>query len=300
MVFRLEDNVGPLVLRRVRVDFPAAGDRLITSWKDGVHAKDNRVGPVIEACTFAGLLDDSINISSDTAMATDVVSATEFRLTDPGFAVGDDVLVVDPAAGRVLAETRVAAVRDDAAGRIVVLADPLDPAAIVTGRMRPHQDLAATHFYDTSRSNRGFVVRGCTFLPQRRHGLLVRSSDGVIEGNSFAGVGGSAVWLGNEIGSYYEGPFPARVVVRGNAIRDCQGPAIVIRSETLRAAAPLTGHIEVLDNEITVPPGRPGVVIARARDIRLAGNRIRDTAGQEPPGGGIEAADSVDVTVEPP
>lgn len=167
MTVLLAGNVGPLARRRVNVDFSPGSDRLITSWKDGVHCKGNRVGPTIE-------------------------------------------------------------------------------------------------------------------------------------GNSIDGLGGSGVWLGNEIGSFYEGPFPARVTVRGNVIRATQGPAIVIRTHLLRAGSPLIGPIDVLDNDITVLPGRPAVAISRGRDVRLVGNRIHDSTGAVPPQGGIEVTAAVDVTVEPP
>jgi hypothetical protein len=46
--------------------------------------------------------------------------------------------------------------------------------------------------------------------------VLARTSGGLIEGNSFIGVGGSGIYLGNEIGSFYEGPFPANITIRNN------------------------------------------------------------------------------------
>lgn len=299
MVCAIVRNDGLVTLRRMAITFRPDTDRLITTWKDGMHCKDNRIGPVIESCFFEGMLDDSINLGANTAMAKDVLSPTAFRLTHGMFEPGESVLVITPLGDARPFTTTVAAVRDEPQGRIVTLADAV-PGKVVPGRMRPHEDVPATHFYNTSRCNRGFIVRGCTFLPQRRHAMLVRAPDGLIEENVIDGVGGAAVWAGNEIGSFYEGPFPTGITMRGNRIRRTQGTPIVITSWIKSGADPITGQISVQDNDITPPPGRPGVLIERARDVVVVNNAIHDAAGKTLGDGGIRTTESVNVTIKNP
>lgn len=293
MNFALVRNEGRITLRRVRIEFGSDPTRVVTTWRDGVHCKNNRVGPLIEDCHFEGMLDDSINLSADTAMASAMVSEREFRLHGAPFAVGDRVMVFDPVASRVVGETRVAERRGEGTQATVVLADPV--AGVVTGSKRPHADVRATHFYNLDRTNSGFVVRGCTFLSQRRHAVLVRSNGGVIENNRIEGVGGSAVSMGNELGSFYEGPFPHDNIIRNNSIADTQGTAIAIYSNALGRDGRHTRNIEVRDNRIRVLPGKRAISLAGTARVTLAGNSLSGPGGAPagPEALSIERSDEV-------
>lgn len=270
MVFGVSHNEGLIRLRRLAVRFKPESDRLCTTWRDGIHSKDNRVGPVIEDCYFAGMLDDSINMGANTAMAREVRSETEFVLTGAPFRVGDDVLVWDPVSGRTLAETAVTGLHRERGGVVVILRDEV--THVVVGQKRAHTDIASTHFYNLSCCGRGFVIRNCTFKPQRRHAMLVRAPDGLIENNLIDGVGGSAVSLGNEMGSFYEGPFPDNTVVRNNTIRNTQGTAIQVYTRTQSQTAVVTQGVQIRNNTITVLPGRKGIEVTRVRDAVVEGN----------------------------
>lgn len=277
MNFSINRNEGRITLRNCRIAFKPDSTRIVTTWKDGVHAKDNRVGPLIEGCYFEGMLDDSINLSANTAMATAIVSPTTFVLTGPAFAAGDRVMVFDPVTGRI----QTTQVREAAAqGREyrVTLADPVE--GVVTGR-KQLEHIKSTHFYNMSYANDGFIVRHCTFKPQRRHALLVRCSNGVFEGNTVDGVGGAAVWMGNEMGHFYEGPFPTQNVIRHNTIRNTQATAIHIYTQTAGGRASHTRDIRVEGNTITVRPGRIGIAVRNAAGVTLDGNRILDQGGKE-------------------
>ncbi len=81
MTSRLEYNTGPITFDGFQLRFrPGFDERMVTNWRDGMHCKNNRVGPIIKNCHFEGLLDDSINISSDTIMAAEVLSDRQLRL----------------------------------------------------------------------------------------------------------------------------------------------------------------------------------------------------------------------------
>jgi len=276
MVFGVSHNEGPIALRKLNVRFKPDTSRICTTWRDGIHSKDNRVGPVIEDCYFEGMLDDSINMGANTAMAREVRSDTEFVLMGAPLGPGDEVLVWDPVTGRTLSRTTVASLRRDRNGVIVTLRDAVPN--VVVGRKRPHQDIASTHFYNLSRCGRGFIVRNCTFKPQRRHALLVRAPDGLIENNLIDGVGGSAVVLGNEMGSFYEGPFPNNTIVRNNTIRNTRNTAICVYTRTTNQAAEMTHGVQIRNNTITVLPGKKGIEVKHARDVVVKDNVVRDSA----------------------
>ncbi|MDP6629547.1 MAG: right-handed parallel beta-helix repeat-containing protein [Kiritimatiellia bacterium] len=276
MNYAITRNEGLITLRNNKITFKPGSTRICTTWKDGMHVKDNRVGPLIEGCYFEGMLDDSINISANTAMATKIISPTEFQLMGPAFSAGDDVMVFEPKTGKI---RMTMVVKATAQGRdhLVTLADPME--GVITGR-KQREHVKSTHFYNMSYVNNGFIVRNCTFKPQRRHALLVRCSNGLFEGNTVDGVGGAAVWMGNEMGSFYEGPFPTNNIVRNNTINNTQLPAIKIYTRA-GGKAKLTRNIKVEDNTITVLPEKLGISVLNAASVECRGNRILDQQGTD-------------------
>lgn len=295
MDFAIIKNQGRITLKGNRVMIKPGTERLISTWRDGMHCKNNRIGPCIEDCRFEGMLDDSINLSADTAMAARVISDREFQLVGPSFAAGDRVLVFDPARCRILAETRVARLSQTNGANTVVLADAA--TGVTPGRKQPHTDIRSTQFYNLDYVNAGFIVRGCTFLPQRRHAILVRGCNGLIESNRVDGIGGSAVSMGNELGSFYEGPFPHDNLIRGNVIENTRLTAIQIYSRGLQRQGQLTHDIQVVDNQITLRPGAAGIVVESARRVTLTGNRILDVHGQPLRDQGVQIKNASDVRV---
>lgn len=273
MNFAIARNEGRITLNGIKIGFRPGSDRLVSTWKDGMHCKDNRVGPTIEECYFEGMLDDSINISANTAMAREAISDTEFKLVGPAFGVGDDVMVFDPVSGEIVVETTVASTEPSRGGAHVVLKDPAP--GVVTGTKRPHKDIRSTHFYNMSYINRGFVVRECVFKPQRRHAMLIRGCYGVIKGNIVDSVGGAAVQMGNEMGSFYEGPFPHHNKIVENIFSDTQTTTINVYTKTLnREGVSHTRNIDILENKIKTLPGVEAIVVRNAARVRNFGNAI--------------------------
>ncbi len=283
MIFSISRNEGRIILRRNKIMFEPGTANLCTAWKDGIHCKDNRIGPIIEDFFFEGMLDDSINIGANTAMAVEVFSSTEFLLKGPAFSPGDKVMVFDPVSGEIMAKTRVVKLKKNGKGinrrkTHLVLADPIE--GVITGSKQKYIDKKSTHFYNMSYSCNDFVIRNCIFKPQRRHAMLIRGSNGVIENNTIDSVGGGAVFMGNEMGSFYEGPFPTNNIIRNNTIRNTQRNAIYIFTKQLKGSFKHTKNIIVEDNSITVLPGKLGIVIKKAGNVTLKGNRILDQQGK--------------------
>jgi len=281
MNFAINRNEGRITLRNNSITFKPDSTRICTTWKDGMHVKDNRIGPLIEGCYFQGMLDDSINVSSNTAMATKVISPTTFRLMGPAFSAGDDLMVFFPKSGKTQ-RTKVVTATAKGKEHTVTLADPVE--GVIPGR-KQRKHIQSTHFYNMSYINDRAIIRNCTFKPQRRHAILIRCSNSIIEGNTVDRVGGSAVWMGNEMGSFYEGPFPHNIIIRNNTIRNTQRTAIYIFTKSLGGKAKHTRDIRVEGNTITVLPGHQGISVRNAARVEQKGNRIFDQNGRGETGG---------------
>jgi hypothetical protein len=271
MVFGIRHNIGPVTVRGCTVTWLPGSDRLIASWRDGVHCKNNRVGPLIENCRFEGLFDDSINLSADAVMVKKVIAPDQFELTSAGFEPGDQVGVFRP--GRGEWDTGFSVVESD--GAIVTLNRPA--GEINPGEMRPKKDVESTQFYNLSCANDGFIVRNNFFGIQRRHAVLARCR-GLIENNEIDGVCGRALEFCNESGSFYEGPFPRGLRVRGNRISNTAWPPVVIRTKGPDGMKPVTGDILFEDNKIIFDEGAP-VELECVEDITFRQNRFFRTDG---------------------
>jgi lysophospholipase L1-like esterase len=86
------------------------------------------------------------------------------------------------------------------------------------------------------------------------------------------------VVLGNEMGSFYEGPFPNHTIVRNNTIRHTQGTAIDVYTRARHPGAAMTHGVEIRDNRITVLAGMKGIDVRQARDVLVKGNVVMDPA----------------------
>jgi hypothetical protein len=285
----VQNNHGRITFRGFKVMVRPGTDRVISNWRDGMHCKDNRVGPLIEHCYFESLLDDSINMSQNTMMAERTISPDTFRLTKfPGSVpwtkettvvrLGDRLMVLYPTTGEYLGPFKVTKVGDDL--QTITLDKPLQD--VVTGRIVSQKDKLATHFYNLDQSNAGFVIRNNIFGPQRRYAILARSENGVIENNLIVGTGGAAIELSNEFGIFYEGPIARNVVIRNNTIRDCSGTPISIDSSTGENRTRQARNIRITDNFIETAEG-PAIRITNAQDIVIENNRCVRPDGAELP-----------------
>lgn len=277
----IQHNHGRITFRGYRVLVRPGTDRAISNFADAIHCKDNRVGPLIEQCYFQGMLDDSINMSQNTMMAEKIISPDTFRLTKhPGPMVpwtkesamvreGDRFMVLFPTTGEYLGPFKVTKVGTD--WQTVTLEKPLEN--VVAGQIRSTTDVNATHFYNLDQSNAGFVIRNNLFGPQRRHAILARSENGLIENNLIVGTGGAAIELSNEFGFFYEGPIARNVVIRNNTIRDCYGTPIIVGSATGKTPTRQARNVRITNNLIETAES-PAIRITNAQDIVVENNRF--------------------------
>ena len=288
MTSRMEYNTGPITFDRFQVRFrPGFDDRMVSNWRDGMHCKNNRVGPIIENCYFEGLLDDSINISSDTIMAAKVLSDRQFRLcnwrgviawnTDnSSVEVGDPYMAFYPETGEYLGPFVV--VEIDPNNHALVTFDKPVPN-VVTGRIQRHVDNKATQFYNINVMSDGYIVRNSTFVKQRRDAIRARGTNGLIEGNLVDGVNGNAVMLANDFGHFYEGPFSQNTVIRNNRFLNTEWTPIKAHTAPLNCPNPMVQGIVIEDNEIVVMT-EYAIELENVADVVIRNNTIRTADGQ--------------------
>lgn len=266
----LTKNVGELVLYGLAIKIKEGTDRVASIWRDGVHAKDNKIGPKIIGCFFEGLLDDSINIGSNASMVTETISSGEYLFTKNDYNIGDHLSVFTPLSDHV-DEVQVVAFGEFEGKKTIKLSD--DRLKVVKGEMRKNRDSKSTQFYNMSYSNTGFVVANNVFRFQRRHAALIRASHGFFFGNYVDGVSGSGISIGNETGSFYEGPFPVGVVVLNNVFKNTGDIAIKVYSDAVSGGFRPVNNILVVRNKVE-NSGNGGSIFFRNAEGVIVGNDI--------------------------
>jgi len=228
MTHSFSENIGRIYVKGVNISFRPGTDRLITTPRDGFHCKHNVIGPIIEDGFYEGMLDDAINISVCPYWVKEDLGDNRYLIADSGFSPhkGDSIIAYTPKSGLVTKNLKILNIelQPTPAGQqgvwnIITLDKSIPEVALHQGNnLFPGGDdkLAFTGLYNVSESCKDYIIRNNIFREQRRHGVLARSSGGLIEGNSFIGVGGCGIYLGNEIGNFFEGPFPANITIRNN------------------------------------------------------------------------------------
>ena len=224
----LTDNRGRVRVNGAKITHKPGSDRVIVNIKDGFHVKHNAIGPIIENCLIEGIMDDAINISVCPYWVKEDLGDHRYLVAEVAFSprVGDRLMAYAPQSGSVTPELKVLSVEAQTPPKghrgkwnIIQLDQPITRLALHTMRdLFPggHDRLPFTGLYNLDACGKDFIVRNNTFLEQRRYALLARGVGGLFEGNLVKNNNGSGVMLCNEIGSFYEGPFPRKITIRGN------------------------------------------------------------------------------------
>ena len=218
--FSGSSNYGKLTLKNCVLTWREGSKDMISSWRDGSHFKNNKVGPTLDGCRFEGMLDDAINISAAPAFVIKEFSPTSFQMRRFGFSEGDRIGLLYGNTGEWKEGLRAAKgskglhLNIDKPVKFTVW-KPIPEYDIVSGNS--NANALATQFFNMEYINDGFAVRNCRFGVQRRCSMIIRAHNGVIENNVIDG--GSGICISNEVGSWFEGPLPKNIVVRNNSIK---------------------------------------------------------------------------------
>ena len=200
-VFSINGNDGRITFDRVRVQPKDPLFCPISSWRDCIHAKDNRGGLTFVGCDFSGNEDDVLNMSNTMLEVTDVaadgtVTAWGMNYDNGAFHriyPGDTVTAIDFVSGKLYGTTKVKDVLSPEPGKIrLALVDDLGLAA---GSTRLSiEEFACPHS----------LIRGCRFSGTVR----IRGS-AVVENTDFDLL---QMWTAYE--NICEGPIPKDITYR--------------------------------------------------------------------------------------
>lgn len=271
-------NEGKITLNNFAVRYKPGTDRLLSSDADGVHCQQNRVGPTIENCYFEGMADDSVNIYTPPCVVKSVISPTELIVSQGSdMRPGDLLQVFDPRSANVRSEVKALAVKTEGDTYNLTLEKSVD--GIQAGKDFREADT----IYNLSACGAGYVICNNTMRNHRRHGILLRAGNGIVEGNTIDDVAGLGIVLTNEPG-WPEGPIPWDVVIRNNTINGCgygagygdssRGASILVQGIGLNGQLgekrPIH-DITISGNRFTNTPGG-AIFVGGARGVRISGN----------------------------
>lgn len=293
----LEDNCDWTTYYRCRVDRrPPATDpvrradpRLRSLNADAFHSISAVKGPAYLQCAARFMGDDCINICGDyhliTAAEGRVLRVLSKQREGINIAAGDTVELLSYA-GLRLPDARVVSLAPDSEvteaekqflakqGMDAGLKRYLTGARTFRLTLDREVDLPlGSAICSTSRTGNGFMVRGCDFGFNRSRGILVKGSDGVIEGNTLVGNVMAAIMVAPEWW-WLESGSSNNVQILGNTIRDCGDVAIAVYAfGGTPAVAPAGAHsnITISGNNMTGCP-LPNILVTSTKGLDLGQN----------------------------
>jgi hypothetical protein len=257
------------------------GDRWFAGNADGVHLRNNRIGPWIEGFRINAVGDDGVALYSRPVRASQtwpdgqrnaLIITREFFDLEPG----DQVSFFNPEEGRIFLETYVETVEPVGRDFRVTFKDDI-PRELAFGTSLQDDD----QIWNRSTSSGNFMIRNSSFTNVRRFGVVFRAKTGVVENNVFDGTSSSAVLFFNET-QYPNGLYCSDIIIRNNTINDAafdSQPLGVIVMEFRRRQ---TGHnaadqgprrILIENNQITNSAATT-IELGSVRDIVLRGNTL--------------------------
>jgi hypothetical protein len=274
-------------LKGIQVKRKGGCDRLITTNSDGVHSQQDIRGPQIEGCFFEAMADDGVNIYARPNRITVLISEKVIRIEPGGqLEAGDEIQIFDPEKGYLLYQGLVEEVGRQPDGDLRVgLKDNVE-------MIRP--GAVNWQLYNLSRCGSGFLVKDSIFQNHRRHGMMLKSTQGLVENVRIRDVGGLGIVIGNDP-DWPEGVIPSQINVSGLSVEAVgfsrwygsldRGAAIQILTKVLNGRAPASravSHIHLENTLISAPPGA-ALVIDGAEEVTIKNMDIHYTEEQAQP-----------------
>jgi parallel beta-helix repeat protein len=254
--------------------------RLISSAADAVHVADNTGDLIIEDSTFSYQGDDGLNIHGAVGGSAQPgqtflrwTVGGEGAYSPYGWVANDPIGFFDGAFG-FYGTTSFRSVSHPPTGLQLNFA-----AATPRG---------ASQLGDLSRVSARYVIRNNTFSYNRARGILLESSLGIIENNTFIGQTAQAIVVGALSGS--EGPGVQNTIFRGNhfsnvgSLRTSPLPpqasseAVLVAVQGANAPSPHPVFENLIFDGNTFDDLQgPGLVLSAANDVVLTNNHLVNT-----------------------
>ena len=206
--------VGPVTVDDFRMIYRPGSNHWITATADGVHIQGGPGAVTLVNSAFVGLLDDAMNLYQwrslvDTVLADDLVVLG----TDGGAmpVVGDTMEFFDTVTQQLLGVSRIAAITD-VSGEGPHQRGTLHLETPIKG-MSGKEASVPTQGYLQRHEFAGSVIRNNLFKNLRGRGLVLHTTDTLIENNRFENISNHGIhgWYG-----YQEGLRIRRMTVRNN------------------------------------------------------------------------------------
>lgn len=259
-----------MFIRNCVIEAKPGSGRLQSTNADGVHAKFNRIGPVVENNRFTQMDDDAVNIGSG-MLRVCRQEAPDQLLVDVLYDLkpGDTVYIVSGETGGHLGEAKVVhaelalwrdgravRVKLDQAVNIPMTVEDIDgpTSRIPPVRMPMNDRPLPTLLASPEGAGKGAIVRNNHFYRHRARAILIRSPQGLVENNLFEDLEGPGLITGQEFG-FLEGPAAQGLTVSGNTFRNIKRSNIHISHEDQYHQDNGTGYIAsditIQDNTFT-------------------------------------------------
>jgi len=258
---------------------------------DGFHSKHASIGPTYTECLVGYNGDDGIAVNGDYHIITET---NENQLTvigkaglEPNIEVGDSVELVSYSGERV----PNGKVQSISVGRAVIQSErnflnnqifngeaedtpnAINTYTIVIDRAidLPLGSLIAS----ANRLGNGVKVMNCTVGPTRSRGILIKSSDVLVSGNTVIGTWGQGIKMSPEY-SWLEAGTGENIKVVNNTVSDSHEAAIAIYAIGGNRETGLVGshrNVEIIENQISGSVN-PGIAVTSTSDLFLENNTI--------------------------
>lgn len=279
-------------------------DRLRAGIADALHSKYAKIGPTIEECVLEHSGDDCIAIngnfypvyqSNETEKSISFLSTTS-NVSDVRIKVGDKLVCVNNdgsirgnaivtsiiQSGKVTETQRV--------GAFSKLTSVREATTFTNGFKAVLDNWVAGStvcdvVYSNDRIGSGFKVINNQVGHNRSRAILIKASDGLIDGNRIVGSAMSGIAIAPEF-YWMEGGCPSNIIIRNNYIENCmfesnmsgssQFAALVVVSQAPNGQfSPAGGlnNISIYKNTIVNCP-QPCIGITSTKGLRLYDNII--------------------------
>ena len=275
------NNEGKITFRNCTLTWREGSKDMISSWRDGSHFKNNKIGPTLENCVFEGMLDDAINISAAPAFVTKKINETTYMMRRTSFFEGNDIALMYGQSGKWVEGFKA---KKGSVGLKLCVDKPIDFTMwqeisnydIVSGNSRKNSK--ATQFFNMSYINNGFAIRNCKFGVQRRYSMIIRAHNGIIENNTI--TGGTGIMIANEFGSWFEGPLPHNIVIKNNVVKSpvARNPFTIAGNFPAKTKTDFNFNITAENNTVYFNPKMKyvGILVRDCKGIKLANNTFFD------------------------
>lgn len=267
----------------IRIKAAPRDGRWLTAGADGCFNFSGREGPWVEGCHFEALGDDNLIVKGYRAHCINVVNEQTFDLVhgsmrfdrpQPDFeafltrdedwkwevAPGDSLTVMDPLERAIASRPVVTEVEELRYG-VRVRVDRRIP------NIRKGTDYeTALAFFNEDCCQPGFVVKSNIFKSAVRFGFLLKSHDGLVEGNLFEGNSDQAICMLNTYQEYNSIPY--NLVIRKNIFKLISGWPVLTAQTAQHKLNPGRNIFGVVTASANWPVGQWDIEETALREVR--------------------------------